>query len=93
MEQHREWMYAGRPREGEMTAEWKRKTSRFLESVFDSKGLDTTWCPCRECRNKKPQTKDTVSKHLIKYGFTPFYHTWDFHGEKTSKRARTDAAG
>jgi hypothetical protein len=75
-----------------MTAEWKKKTNQFLESAFDKNRLDRAWCPCRECCNKRQQTKETVGKHLIKYGFTPFYHTWDFHGEKKSKRARTDVA-
>ncbi|KAK1692171.1 hypothetical protein QYE76_008868 [Lolium multiflorum] len=76
-----------------MTGEWIQKTKEFIESAFDKKRHDIAWCPCRDCGNKKQQTKETVGKHLVKYGFTPFYHTWDFHGETKSKRARTDGAG
>lgn len=76
-----------------MTGEWIQKTKEFIESAFDKKRHDIAWCPCRDCSNKKQQTKETVGKHLVKYGFTPFYHTWDFHGETKSKRARTDGAG
>jgi hypothetical protein len=33
-----------------------------------------------------------VSKHLLKDGFTPFYHVWSFHGEQKPKRARTESS-
>ena len=32
-----------------------------------------------------------MSKHLLRHGFTPFYHVWNFHGEKLAKRARMES--
>ncbi|KAK1602954.1 hypothetical protein QYE76_037606, partial [Lolium multiflorum] len=36
------------------------------------------------------QDKETMSMHLIKFGFTPSYRIWTYHGEKAKKRARKE---
>ena len=32
-----------------------------------------------------------MSKHLIRFGFTPDYYTWVCHGEQSAKCARTES--
>ena len=86
-------MYTGRTSKWNFTAEWREKTKQFVESAFaDPSKPVKIFCPCKKCRNEKRQNKDEVSRHLIKDGFTPFYHVWKFHGEKPpKKRARTES--
>jgi hypothetical protein len=85
-------MYTGRNSKWDFTVEWRDKTKQFVENAFaDPSKPAKIFCPCKKCRNEKRQNKDDVSKHLIKEGFTPFYHVWKFHGEKPPKRARTQS--
>lgn len=91
--EHRQWMYKGRPSQGKMTEEWKEKTKQFIDRAFEwDKTPNGTSCPCSKCRNQKRVSKGTMTQHLVVHGFTPFYHTWEFHGEKPSKRARDKEA-
>jgi hypothetical protein len=36
-------------------------------------------------------TKDEMSKHLLKFGFTPNYDCWICHGEQPAKRVRKES--
>src|SRR5579859_6581178 len=83
----REWMYAGRPSEGMFSPEWIEKTDAFIELAFAKvKGAPTTWCPCGRCQNTRKKTKAEMGKHLWKYGFTPNYTRWVYHGETNRMR-------
>ncbi|KAK1609661.1 hypothetical protein QYE76_033334 [Lolium multiflorum] len=85
-------MYTGINSKWDFTVEWRDKTKQFVENAFaDPSKPAKIFCTCKKCRNEKRQNKDDVSKHLIKEGFTPFYHVWKFHGEKPPKRARTQS--
>ena len=78
----RHWMYTGRPSQATMTDEWIRKTNDFLEAAWSqAEGSSFLWCPCNICGNKKRKTKKVMGQHLCKYGFTPDYTRWIFHGE------------
>ena len=78
----RHWMYTGRPSQATMTDEWIRKTNNFLEAAWSqAEGSSFLWCPCNRCGNKKRKTKKVMGQHLCKYGFTPDYTRWIFHGE------------
>ena len=78
----RQWMYTGRPTQATMTDEWIRKTNDFLERAWgQAEGSSILWCPCKNCGNKKRKTKKVMGQHLCKYGFTPDYTRWTFHGE------------
>ena len=42
-----------------------------------------TWCPCKDCMNKKKYSKScTVHAHLIIRGFMDVYRCWNKHGEE-----------
>ena len=64
------------------------QTNDFLELVFAGETpVRGIWCPCTECDNQTERDKITMSKHLGKYGFTPGYYRWIFHGETEQSRA------
>jgi hypothetical protein len=89
--ENREWMYAGRVSQFEFTDEWKEKAEQFVNNAFGIPSRPMkVWCPCSNCGNRKRLRKAEVSTHLLKFGFTPNYHVWDFHGEQAPKRARTE---
>jgi len=89
--ENREWMYEGRTSQWDFTEEWNEKAEQFMDRAFaiPSRPIKVFF-PCVKCRNGKRQSKDEVSKHLVRHGFTPFYHVWNFYGEKLAKRARTE---
>src|SRR5664279_4815526 len=92
MDPTREWMYKGRTSRWEFTDEWKEKTEQFVDSAFAIPSKPSkVLCPCKKCRNEKRQSKEEVSKHLVRDGFTPFYQVWRFHGERLPKRGRTES--
>ena len=80
---NREWMYTGRPSQDEITPEWMDKTEGFLNQAFGkaANGARDTFYPCSECGNRKRKTRKIMGEHLFKYGFTPNYTRWVFHGE------------
>jgi hypothetical protein len=39
------------------------------------------WCPCSSYENRKRKTKKVIGQHLWKFGFTPNYTQWVYHGE------------
>ena len=89
--QNREWMYAGRKSPWEFSDEWRDKAEEFVNKAFDiSSRPMKVFCPCSKCDNRRRQSKVDVSTHLIKNGFTPFYHVWNYHGEQLAKRLRTE---
>ncbi len=94
----RAWMYTGHPSQKDMTHEWLTKTRGFVRAAF-ANGQQKTWCPCPNCDNWKKQTKFEMGKHLQKWGFTPNYPVWTFHGESDQCargeviRRRTDEHG
>ena len=81
-----------------MTIEWLTKTKGFLRAAF-ANGQRTTWCPYAGCNNWHKWTDDEMGKHLQKWGFTPYYMVWTFHGESAQRaraevlRRRTDEDG
>ena len=78
----RHWMYTGRPSQASMTDELIRKTNDILEAAWSqAEGSSFLWCPCNRCGNKKRKTKKVMAQQLCKYGFTPDYTRWTFHGE------------
>jgi len=81
----REWMYTGF---ADKTAEWFSKTEDFVNQAFAFAKATRAFCPCVNCANRKRQTKTTMSKHLIRLGFTPDYTRWTCHGE--TQRVRDD---
>ena len=82
METDRSWMYKGRRKCGEVTAEWISKTTEFLDKAFSRvTGRAGVLCPCNYCNNTRPQTRDMMMKHLCKFGFRPAYTVWVYHGE------------
>jgi hypothetical protein len=86
-----DWMYDGRISQWYYTEEWGQKTEQFVNRVFDIPSRPrTVWCPCSKCANRKSEDKETMSTHLLKFGFTSSYKTWTFHGEKAKKRARKE---
>ena len=94
----RAWMYTGHPSQKDMTHEWLTKTRGFVRAAF-ANGQQKTWCPCPNCDNWKKQTEFEMGKHLQKWGFTPNYTVWTFHGESDQRaraeviRRRTDEHG
>jgi hypothetical protein len=85
-------MYEGRTSQWEITLEWREKAEQFVNMAFDIPARPAkVLCPCKRCNNIKRQTKEELSKHLIKNGFTPNYYTWVCHGEHTAKHARTES--
>ena len=74
------WMYIGHTSQKDMTIEWLTKTKGFLRAAF-ANGQRKTWCPCAGCNNWHKRTEDEMGKHLQKWGFTPDYTVWTFHGE------------
>ncbi|EEE52128.1 hypothetical protein OsJ_33952 [Oryza sativa Japonica Group] len=82
METDRSWMYKGRRKRGEVTAEWISKTTEFLDKAFSREtGRAGVLCPCNYCNNTRPQTRDMMMKHLCKFGFRAAYTVWVYHGE------------
>ncbi|XP_052158151.1 uncharacterized protein LOC127775880 isoform X3 [Oryza glaberrima] len=82
METDRSWMYKGRRKRGEVTAEWISKTTEFLDKAFRREtGRAGVLCPCNYCNNTRPQTRDMMMKHLCKFGFRPAYTVWVYHVE------------
>ncbi|KAK1644494.1 hypothetical protein QYE76_062299, partial [Lolium multiflorum] len=75
----------------ELYDEWGEKTEQFVDRAFaiPSRPI-SVWCPCSKCANRKAQDKETMSMHLIKFGFTSSYRIWTYHGEKAKKRARKE---
>ena len=68
---NRDWMYDGRISPWNYTDEWLEKTEQFVNSAFDIRSKPkTVFCPCSKCDNEKPQDKETLSSHLLKFGFT-----------------------
>jgi hypothetical protein len=59
------------------------KTEGFLDQAFGKAAnrVRDTFCPCSECENKKIKTRKVMGEHLYKYGFTPNYTRWVYHGE------------
>ena len=83
---NRDWMYDGRISQWNYTEEWGEKTEQFVNRAFDIPSKPrTVFYPYSKCDNEKPQDKETMSTHLLKFGFTPSYKTWTFHGEKAKK--------
>lgn len=91
MEEDRSWMYNGRRKRNQVSADWILKTTDFLDRAFsrDTSG-DGVMCPCNYCNNTRPQTRDTMRKHLFKHGFRPEYTVWVYHGESDSDPTRDD---
>lgn len=89
--ENRDWMYDGRISQGQITDEWMEKTEQFVNKAFDHPSRPKTiQCPCKKCGNRKRQSKEDVSMHLLRNGFTPSYKRWYLHGEHGAKRARTE---
>ena len=84
----RAWMYTGHTSQKDMTDEWKTKTKGFVRAAF-ANGQRKTWCPCVRCDNFQKRTEVEMGKHLQKWGFTPGYTVWTFHGE-SAQRARAE---
>ena len=40
---------------------------------------------CRKCKNTKFAHSETIWKHLVNRGFTPYYYIWFHHGEGDSR--------
>ena len=76
----RVWMYTGHTSQKDMIIEWLTKTKGFLRAAF-ANGQTITRCPCAGCNNWHNKTEDEMGKHLQKWGFTPGYTMWTFHGE------------
>jgi hypothetical protein len=59
------------------------KTEGFLDQAFAkaANGATDTFCPYRECENKKIKTRKVMGEHPCKYGFMPNYTQWVYHGE------------
>jgi hypothetical protein len=73
---NRDWMYDGRISQWDYTEEWGQKTKQFVDRAFDIPSRPRiVWCPCSKCANGKPQDKETMSTHLLKFGFTSSYKT------------------
>ncbi|KAK1670862.1 hypothetical protein QYE76_059021 [Lolium multiflorum] len=63
-------MYKGRASRWEFTDEWKEKTKQFVNSAFAIPSRPAkVLCPCNKFCNNKRQTKEEVSKHLLKDRF------------------------
>ena len=78
----REWMYSGRRSTHEITREWVVRTEAFIEQAFDqAPGAVAVFCPCTNCKNRKRQTKEVMTSHLARNGFTKNYTQWTHHGE------------
>ena len=98
MSDDRAWMYTGHPNQKEMTDEWFIKTKGFVKAAF-ANGQRKTWCPCVRCDNYAQKTEVEMDKHLQKWGFTPDYMVWRYHGESAEHtreevvRRRTDEYG
>jgi hypothetical protein len=88
-------MYEGRTSQWDFTDEWRDKTEQFVDSVFAIPTRPAkVLCPCVKCHNIKRMAKDEMSKHLLKFGFTPNYDRWICHGEqpaKPTKRVRKES--
>jgi hypothetical protein len=75
-------MYTGRRKRGELTEEWKQKTTDFVDWAFSTDaGDDGVLCPCNYCRNTRLQMWNTMIAHLCKHGLRPEYTGWKYHGE------------
>ena len=82
---NRDWMYTGHT---EMTPEWMCNTSTFLDHAFGpaAQGASRMPCPYSKCDNRKRKNRKKVGEDLCKFGFTPNYTRWIFHGEADRMR-------
>ena len=83
--ENRDWMYTGH---ASMTPEWMCNTSAFLDHAFGSAAQGVSWMPCpySKCDNRKRKNRKKVGEDLCKFGFTPNYTRWIFHGEADRMR-------
>jgi len=84
MDNH-DWMYTGH---AEMTPEWMCNTSAFLDHAFGRllKGRVGCRVPVANVTTGKEKNRKKVGEDLCKFGFTPNYTCWIFHGEADRMR-------
>ncbi|KAK9943082.1 hypothetical protein M0R45_008703 [Rubus argutus] len=67
------------------SVEYREGVTRFiLSSKKFARNPEMVICPCKVCRNLKPQTDDDLFIHLNKYGVDNEYTVWLAHGEQVS---------
>jgi hypothetical protein len=92
MDPSRLWMYEGRTSQWDFTDEWREKTEKFVDNAFAIPTRPAkVLCPCRKCHNIKRMTKDEMSKHMLKFGFTLDYDRWICHGEQPAKYVKKES--
>lgn len=90
----RSWMY-NVGKKDRMSESFGKGVKFFIKFGFDHKveGAKTINCPCVQCKNMYHHEDDVVEFHLVKYGFTPGYTNWFFHGESRKRRRIVRGAG
>ena len=72
----RRWMYDGWNINQAHSDEWIAKSNDFINRAFSLSTINKIRCPCSKCQNAKLLDKVTVSKHLCRNGFVPYYETY-----------------
>ena len=59
----------------------RRPTSSWKGHGRKLKGRDSCGVPARVVETRNERQRKVMGEHLVKYGFTPDYTWWIFHGE------------
>ncbi|OVA15521.1 hypothetical protein BVC80_9035g42 [Macleaya cordata] len=73
------WLQKGR-----CSPEYFQGCMEFLEFAWShrpSKLGDTIYCPCINCINRFPLSKNEVKEHILEQGILRTYTRWTKHGE------------
>ncbi|XP_057251810.1 uncharacterized protein LOC130591880 [Beta vulgaris subsp. vulgaris] len=83
---NREWMYE-RLEGNFLSPTFANKVDEFITyaTTQDNVVIDRMMkCPCAKCRNIPYEDLETVKVQLYRFGFTPNYYRWVFHGENSA---------
>ncbi|XP_073057309.1 uncharacterized protein [Primulina eburnea] len=76
----KEWMFKDR-----VSHEYEFGVESFLQfAVKNTKDPDTISCPCTKCGNLKKRNVETIRAHMYSNGIDLTYHTWIWHGERST---------
>ncbi|XP_074590037.1 uncharacterized protein LOC141845943 [Curcuma longa] len=84
----KEWMSKDR-----LSHEYELGVEYFLQfAMKNANDLDAIPCPCAKCGNLKKKNVETIRAHMYCNGIDLTYHTWIWHGERsTSGKSNNDS--
>ncbi|KAH7845251.1 hypothetical protein Vadar_011026 [Vaccinium darrowii] len=74
-----------------MSSQYREGVDSFLEFATKNVGPELAiCCPCVNCLNGKKHSCALVKIHLIRFGISKNYKTWNYHGEQFPSCQPTD---